>query len=80
MHTIPGVSLYYTGQTFENLGQAGLYLLPLEFGLDRIHLIFCLFFNIYNISMSFNFYTTVRGYELDSYNHLNNAVYLNYLE
>jgi YbgC/YbaW family acyl-CoA thioester hydrolase len=30
--------------------------------------------------MSFNFSTTVRGYELDSYNHLNNAVYLNYLE
>lgn len=30
--------------------------------------------------MSYYFYTTVRGYELDSYNHLNNAVYLNYLE
>jgi YbgC/YbaW family acyl-CoA thioester hydrolase len=30
--------------------------------------------------MGYKFYTTVRGYELDSYNHLNNAVYLNYLE
>jgi YbgC/YbaW family acyl-CoA thioester hydrolase len=30
--------------------------------------------------MTYKFYITVRGYELDSYNHLNNAVYLNYLE
>lgn len=25
-------------------------------------------------------YITVRGYELDSYNHVNNSVYLNYIE
>ena len=30
--------------------------------------------------MSFEYYTTVKGYELDSYNHVNNAVYLNYIE
>jgi YbgC/YbaW family acyl-CoA thioester hydrolase len=30
--------------------------------------------------MTYKFNITVRGYELDSYNHLNNAVYLNYLE
>ncbi len=30
--------------------------------------------------MTFEFLTTVRGYELDSYNHVNNAVYLNYIE
>ena len=30
--------------------------------------------------MTFKFLTTVRGYELDSYNHVNNAVYLNYIE
>ncbi len=28
----------------------------------------------------FKYNITVRGYELDSFNHLNNAVYLNYLE
>ncbi len=28
----------------------------------------------------FEYFVTVRGYELDSYNHVNNAVYLNYLE
>lgn len=28
----------------------------------------------------FEYRLTVRGYELDSYNHVNNAVYLNYLE
>lgn len=30
--------------------------------------------------MSFEYHTTVKGYELDSYNHVNNAVYLNYIE
>lgn len=30
--------------------------------------------------MTFNFTIQVRGYELDSYGHVNNAVYLNYLE
>ncbi len=30
--------------------------------------------------MTYEYKITVRGYELDSYNHLNNAVYLNYTE
>jgi len=30
--------------------------------------------------MEFKYYVTVRGYELDSFGHLNNAVYLNYVE
>jgi YbgC/YbaW family acyl-CoA thioester hydrolase len=30
--------------------------------------------------MVFEYKLTVRGYELDSFNHVNNAVYLNYLE
>ena len=30
--------------------------------------------------MTFNHTVVVRGYELDSYGHLNNAVYFNYLE
>ena len=30
--------------------------------------------------MTFEYHTTVKGYELDSYNHVNNAVYLNYIE
>lgn len=30
--------------------------------------------------MIFEYNLTVRGYELDSYNHVNNAVYLNYME
>lgn len=30
--------------------------------------------------MKYYFKTNVRGYELDSYGHLNNAVYLNYTE
>jgi YbgC/YbaW family acyl-CoA thioester hydrolase len=30
--------------------------------------------------MDFQYKITVRGYELDSFNHVNNAVYLNYLE
>lgn len=30
--------------------------------------------------MTFEYRTTVKGYELDSYNHVNNAVYLNYIE
>ncbi len=30
--------------------------------------------------MAYNFTTIVRGYELDSYGHLNNSVHLNYLE
>lgn len=30
--------------------------------------------------MEFKYNLTVRGYELDSFNHLNNAVYLNYIE
>lgn len=30
--------------------------------------------------MKHTFYITVRTYELDSYNHVNNSVYLNYLE
>jgi acyl-CoA thioester hydrolase len=28
----------------------------------------------------FEYYFTVRGYELDSFGHVNNAVYLNYIE
>lgn len=31
-------------------------------------------------SMPHEYRVTVRGYELDSFNHVNNAVYLNYLE
>jgi acyl-CoA thioester hydrolase len=30
--------------------------------------------------MEFEYYFTVRGYELDSFGHVNNAVYLNYIE
>ena len=30
--------------------------------------------------MEFEYYITVRGYELDSFGHVNNAVYLNYIE
>lgn len=30
--------------------------------------------------MKFEYYFTVRGYELDSFGHVNNAVYLNYIE
>jgi YbgC/YbaW family acyl-CoA thioester hydrolase len=30
--------------------------------------------------LTYEYKITVRGYELDSYNHLNNAVYLNYTE
>ena len=30
--------------------------------------------------MEFEYYVSVRGYELDSFGHLNNAVYLNYIE
>jgi len=30
--------------------------------------------------MTFEYRLTVRGYELDSFNHVNNAVYLNYFE
>ena len=30
--------------------------------------------------MAYEYCVTVRGYELDSFNHVNNAVYLNYLE
>ena len=30
--------------------------------------------------MVFEYKLTVRGYELDSYNHVNNAVYMNYME
>ncbi len=30
--------------------------------------------------MKYTFETTVRGYELDSYGHLNNAVYISYTE
>lgn len=31
-------------------------------------------------SAMFEYQVTVRGYEIDSYDHLNNAVYLNYVE
>lgn len=30
--------------------------------------------------MEFEYFVTVRGYELDSFGHANNAVYLNYIE
>jgi acyl-CoA thioester hydrolase len=30
--------------------------------------------------MKYSFKTDVRGYELDSYGHVNNAVYINYIE
>lgn len=30
--------------------------------------------------MEFEYYFSVRGYELDSFGHVNNAVYLNYIE
>jgi YbgC/YbaW family acyl-CoA thioester hydrolase len=30
--------------------------------------------------MEFEYYVSVRGYELDSFGHVNNAVYLNYIE
>ena len=30
--------------------------------------------------MEFEYHVTVRGYELDSFGHVNNAVYLNYVE
>ncbi len=30
--------------------------------------------------MEFEYFVSVRGYELDSFGHLNNAVYLNYIE
>lgn len=30
--------------------------------------------------MKFEYFVTVRGYELDSFGHVNNAVYLNYVE
>jgi len=30
--------------------------------------------------LEFEYYVTVRGYELDSFQHLNNAVYFNYIE
>lgn len=30
--------------------------------------------------MSFEYLITVRGYEMDSFGHVNNAVYLNYME
>lgn len=30
--------------------------------------------------MEFEYYFSARGYELDSYNHVNHAVYLNYFE
>ena len=33
-----------------------------------------------NRSKTYNYQLTARGYELDSYGHVNNAVYLNYAE
>jgi acyl-CoA thioester hydrolase len=32
------------------------------------------------VEVAYEYCVTVRGYELDSFNHVNNAVYLNYLE
>ena len=32
------------------------------------------------MSREYEFYVTVRGYELDSFGHMNNAVYVNYIE
>lgn len=32
------------------------------------------------MSREYEFYVTVRGYELDSFGHMNNAVYMNYIE
>jgi acyl-CoA thioester hydrolase len=32
------------------------------------------------VNMTYEHFLTVRGYELDSFGHVNNAVYLNYLE
>jgi len=36
--------------------------------------------NGYPVTMKFTAKLTVRSYELDSYNHVNNAIYLQYLE
>ena len=36
--------------------------------------------NLYSYSMEHTFQLTVRSFECDSYAHVNNAVYLNYLE
>jgi acyl-CoA thioester hydrolase len=30
--------------------------------------------------MEFEYYLTVRGYEIDSFGHVNNSIYLNYIE
>lgn len=35
---------------------------------------------VYSVDMKFTAKHTVRSYELDAYNHVNNAVYLQYLE
>lgn len=35
---------------------------------------------VYSVAMTFAAKHTVRSYELDAYNHVNNAVYLQYLE